>query len=523
MQFYKNTLNSEKRYEYMTNKIIRYLPAILIEIFIGMTYMFYRCGVWMYPYRKDNLTLFFMIACLTLFAIGYWWQEGHRKKSASKTFPIEKVAKVVMGINLLLMIPYCLCRTGCFFPQIYTALQDLSAAYARATEAAGQYGGLHMVVGFGTIFIYLGYHIAYFYWEDLNIKIKLMGLVECIWFLLVDVCTGRNKGITVICIMIVIMYIIKMCDKEYCKNKNAIMLRTIVTILIVAMVPLYFAKSIADRGNNSVAELESTGMSIKETVMGSAESVDMIVDQYGYQEVEVENSDSESSADKFNEYEVKVVPGKVSKQIVDRYNTNAVIVAQVHPYYADEFSYSYVNLDDPIYKILPDTLKYVYVMGTSYVSHGYHGLTIALRLPFESCYGFGHLTILHNKIKSLTGIDIYKRTYVYKLNQAGYPVSLKWGTAFLQWASDISFIGVVFLMGILGILVVTLWNEVLEEKNLISLMLLSSLTVNLLFITSWWQAGVTGTDFILFYGSLTIWIMQKVIKILKEHSDRKAK
>ena len=188
---------------------------------------------------------------------------------------------------------------------------------------------------------------------------------------------------------------------------------------------------------------------------------------------------------------------------------------QEHPYYADEFSYSYVNINDPVYKFLPGKMKYAYVMASNYISHGYHGLTLALRLPFDSCFGIGHLPVLQNQFKNITGIDIYKRSYVYKLNQAGYPVSLKWGTAFLQWASDISFVGVVFLMGLFGALVGRLWNEVLLQKNIISLILLTTLSVNILFITSWWQPGMSGTDFILFYGVLAVWIVQKVVTVIK--------
>lgn len=497
------------------NRIVRFLPLILIELFIGMTYWFYRCGAWMYPYRKDNLTLFFMLGCLFMFALGYLWKDRRREKLSKFSFSFVSLSKYLMILDAFLLIPYSLCRTGEYFPPLISAFSDLSIAYANATKAAGAYGFLHTIVGFGTILIYYLYHMTYYYWEELSPRIKVIALLECLWFIAVDLCTGRNKGITVICIMLVVMYFTKLCDEEYRKQRKNVIIRSIVTIIIILMVPLYFSKSLGDRGNNTVAELESSGESVKETVLGDEEHYEMIVDQYGYQDIEVvDDMESELEDDTnsiYDEYDVNVIPGRISKKIIQRYEENAAIVTDVHPYYADEFSYSYLNLEDPIYKFLPGGLKYLYAIGTNYVGHGYHALTIALRLPFDTCFGFGHASVLQGAFKNITGIDIYKNTYVYKLNQSGYPVSLKWGTAFIQWASDISFIGVVILMGFLGGLTARLWHEVLIQKNMIALLLLTALAMNLLFITSWWQAGMSGTDFVWFYGAFFVWILQKII------------
>lgn len=486
------------------------IPLVLIELFISMTYFLYRCGPWMYPYRKDNLTLLFMLGCLILFAIGYCvviCRKSKNKIQYNEKKNINKLINIVIAVNLLLLIPYCIVRVGTVFPNIVESLENLSIAYNNATLASGNYRILHILVGFGTLFMYAIYHIAYFYWETLSIPKRAIAVFECLWYILVDMCTGRNKPITVVIIIISIMTLIKLVDNTV-RRQKWFYIRTIITfVLLFSMVFGYFYATLNERGNNTISEVEGTELSTKEIVLSGDDTEELIVDQYGYKDPII---DEDNSLGEYEENEIDIVPGHISEKIVERFETYGAIAMKVHPYYADEFSYSYVNLNDKLYCALPEKLAYLYVVGSNYVSHGYHGVTLALREPFESCFGIGHITILQNVVKNITGIDVYQRTYVYKLNQDGYPVSLKWGTAFIQWASDISFYGVVVLMGILGMLVAQLWKEVLENKNLLSLMLLTSLSVNILFITSWWQAGVSGSDFIWFYGTLAIWIINKI-------------
>lgn len=500
-------------------RIKRFVPLLLVELFISMTYLLYRYGAWMYPYRKDNLTLVFVLGCLFTFAIGYIWQDRHRKKYSKGNFLYVKWAKYIAAANVLLMIPYCLCRTGKWFPPLISSMKALNVAYANATMAVGSYEGLHTLVGFGTILIYALYHMTYFYWEELSLKLKVIAIVECVWYISVVLSTGRNKGITVIAIMIIIMYIAKMCESQWRNDKRNILVRTIVTILLLALVPVYFAMSMTHRGEGTKVELEVTDKSVKEMLLGDEESNKMIINNYGYKEPKLKQETTLENKTENNEKKIEITPGLISESIIKRYEKNAPLALSVHPYYADEFSYSYLNIEDPVYCMLPGSVGYFYAIGSYYVGHGYHALSIALRLPFETCYGFGHISILHGLFEKVTGIDLYKKTYVYKVNQSGYPVSLKWGTAFIQWASDISFIGVVFLMGVLGMLVAKLWGEVLIQKNFIALMLLTALAMNLLFITSWWQAGMSGTDFLWFYGSLFAWVLQKIVVVIKKKKN----
>jgi hypothetical protein len=52
-------------------KFVVFFPVIIFEIFFLFTLILYRNGPWIFPYRKDNELLIFLLLCDLAFAIGY--------------------------------------------------------------------------------------------------------------------------------------------------------------------------------------------------------------------------------------------------------------------------------------------------------------------------------------------------------------------------------------------------------------------------------------------------------------------
>lgn len=492
----------------------RHLPLILYEIFLWAVYLIYRVGPWMFPYRKDSWLLYFMIGVTVCFAIGYLLRSLRRERKAApfKTISTNTYALALIAVNLVFFIPYCIEKTGSWYPPLFTSLQNLGVAYIKSGEVTSQsvLGIMHNVLGVMVIFRFPLPILLYMYWGKIKKLYRGLGVALCLWYYLVDVCLGRNRAIAILAIVFLILFIVKLCTRDFRQNKKGIVVLALITALLMVVTLVYFSTSIGDRGRNTVAYIEQTGQTVKESQLNDVAHVEMIEETYRYNEPEHVAASESTPEFHYDDPHPHIVAGEIPQGMIDAYTENSASSIAIHPFYADEYSYSYLNLEDPIFKGLPDSLKWLYTIGTNYVSHGFHGVSIAFRLPYDWAYGVGSLPILQSAMSRLTGVDVYEKTYVYKVNQAGYPVSLKWGTAFLQFASDFTFPGTVLLMGLFGYLLAALWLESIQGSDFITLTSLAILVVNLLFITSWWLPGMSGTDLILFYGYLSAWCLRKV-------------
>lgn len=496
-------------------KVKKYFPLVLLEVYLGGIYLLYRCGIWFYPYRKDWLTALFILGCMTAMGLGYVLcakkmkvVEGIRQGSQ------RRWSIILIASSALLLIPCCYGRTGEIYPHLIEAFGDLAQAYAKASEAVFNTGIAHYFSAFATFFFYLLYIDLFFFWKDMK-NYRWFGVAEIVWYVAVEMSTGHNKGIIFFALITVIIFVCSMMNNGTKREK---LFRTLIMIFVTLVGVSYFTISVRDRNRSSIASLEASGMSIKEMELEAAG--EMIIDEYGYEEPLIVEKE-ENNEERFNEYKVQVILGQYDISIVNRYEEAAKTLLEINPKYIDEYSYSFVNSDDAIYKMMPSMLRDVYVMGNYYLTHGFHSLALALRLPFESSFGFSTHYYFEKSASKLLSVDFYKRSYVYKVNQAGYPVSTKWGTAYLQWASDLSFPGVVLFMGILGAFICRLWWDVQCKNDYLSIVVLTFMTVNLLFISSWWQAGRSGTDFLMLYGPLIFWIVRELRDKWKRGLERK--
>ena len=81
-------------------------------------------------------------------------------------------------------------------------------------------------------------------------------------------------------------------------------------------------------------------------------------------------------------------------------------------------------------------LKSTAIYITSYLTHGYNGLGLAMEEKFTSSYGMGFSTFYrHNSLKIIGRSDleesIYEKTYMHKINERGWFTGLVWSTFFI--------------------------------------------------------------------------------------------
>ncbi|WP_310528418.1 hypothetical protein, partial [Nocardioides sp.] len=109
------------------------------------------------------------------------------------------------------------------------------------------------------------------------------------------------------------------------------------------------------------------------------------------------------------------------------------------------------------------------VLFTSYVTHGYKGLDLAMQEPFRPTWGLGFSEFGRHNVLRLIGHadredDVVERTYAGQIDER-WPVGQLWGTFFIHPASDIGFPGTVVLLALIGFLFGLSWRDTLVRRD----------------------------------------------------------
>lgn len=108
-----------------------------------------------------------------------------------------------------------------------------------------------------------------------------------------------------------------------------------------------------------------------------------------------------------------------------------------------------IDSNNVLLNLIPDSFKYAFIMVDFYLTQGYCGMSIALNYDFQSTFGIGNSTFLTENIEDIFHTKIYERTYQSRMKEV-WNDRVNWSTAYTWFANDISFIGVIPLMFLLG-------------------------------------------------------------------------
>jgi hypothetical protein len=111
-----------------------------------------------------------------------------------------------------------------------------------------------------------------------------------------------------------------------------------------------------------------------------------------------------------------------------------------------------------------DLLYYSFVWLTYYVCQGYYGLSLILDMDLKWTYGFGNSEFLQRQFLMITGEDISSLTFQSRIDHF-WGKSAQWHSFYGQFANDVGFIGLPFLLFLLAFLFASVWKSSMHGGN----------------------------------------------------------
>lgn len=157
--------------------------------------------------------------------------------------------------------------------------------------------------------------------------------------------------------------------------------------------------------------------------------------------------------------------------------------------------------DDPLTKKLSFTVE----MLSAYMAQGYYGLSLALEEEFTSTLGLGHSAFLMANFSKNLDESLYERSYLYKVDQAGWSDESQWSTMFTWIASDMGFPMVPLIVAVLGFLWGSAWKSAVLWRSEAGALVFLLLSLSILYMPANNQLAQTLDSYFAFLFWLVVW------------------
>jgi hypothetical protein len=170
-----------------------------------------------------------------------------------------------------------------------------------------------------------------------------------------------------------------------------------------------------------------------------------------------------------------------------------------------------LNYKNPLFSILPEGFIMLLISLSAYLTQGYYGFSLCLREQWESTLGIGNSKALMNLFPGFDGV--YSKTYQYKIQKYGWDDDVQWHSMYSWFANDFSFIGVVIIMLIIGLLMAIVYKDCIKTENPFARILMCYLAILMFFIPCNNQISQSTYMLFSFITVFSIWFITRSYRI----------
>ncbi len=173
-----------------------------------------------------------------------------------------------------------------------------------------------------------------------------------------------------------------------------------------------------------------------------------------------------------------------------------------------------LNRDSIFFKILPEALYIPLISISSYLTQGYYGMSLCMRVGWRPMFGLGSSMGLVNLVTEYIQ-DINSLTYQFRIQEEfGWDSRVQWASMYTWFANDVGFMGVVIVMFLVGYLLALVFRDSLTTDNPFAKILMVYLALMCIFIPCNNQVLQSTYTLFSFITALAAWIVTSRVKVL---------
>jgi hypothetical protein len=455
--------------------IIRYIPLIVCGSFFFLTIMIFAFGPldW-HVSNPAKLYIFLALCCMALTGGYILGVKKGRTSEKHLNLNVNFIFIICAVVFLIMYVPTLIATTGKWYPDVVTGITNTGKAY-RLTQYYIDHGS-RLVLYIRIIaapFLVMLTPVTLLFFKKLSKANKIIGIIIIILNVCISISQGINKAVADITAQIVLVLLILLFSNHE-GSKLFYRLKIIALIVVVCtLFCMYYTNSMSNRlGIDLTYSTEELNQAI---------------------ENEINDNDEDD------------IKSDVTKQAI----------SQSIQAYAN-FNTATEKEGYALLQIVPEQIRPSVLYLSSYLSHGYNGLSIALNQEFTSSYGLGFSDFSRRSILRLVGkldaeTEIYNRTYMYKTIRGGWETRSVWSTFFIYPASDISFPGTILLVFIIGFAFALSWKDAIKTKNPFALTVFFGFCMMVFYFCANNVMFQSGENFVGYTTMIVLWLVTRHI------------
>lgn len=133
----------------------------------------------------------------------------------------------------------------------------------------------------------------------------------------------------------------------------------------------------------------------------------------------------------------------------------------------------------------------LWVLLTNYLSQGYHGMYLALSLPFEFNWGIGHLPAVKTQLCNSLHLGCGLEDFQSRLTEAGWDTKRHWTSAYTVLANDFHWVLVPVYFAFIGLLFGVSDRSWRQNGDRISLAVILLISIFMIYSSAGMQIGIS--------------------------------
>jgi hypothetical protein len=408
----------------------------------------------------------FLVACLVAMMAGYWWAVRRKAdRPVGGRWPLPQASAIVVLGSALYLLLYPLTvydGTGQWFPNVAEGLLHPGQAYAG--KAAAELAIPQYAVYLGTLIAPLTIAVlplTLFFWPRLSRLARVLGVAVILCTLALGVSRAVNQDVGDLCGYIVLFLVLVASTAREGHGRR----RRVVTCLVGA------------------ALVGGLFLGYYHTVISGRVEADT------------------------------VTSGRHQHESLNEALRNQALV-----------SLGTERTGSVFYSVVPAAAQPTGSVFTSYLTQGYKGLSLAMDRPWHPTYGLGFSTFIRHNASRVLGLDenaIEARTYEGQLDAEGWPAGVQWSTFFIHPASDITFLGVIPLMALIGFAFGAAWRDTCTRADPVACVVFFYLGIQVLYLSANNQLYQGGQLAVGFTVALVAWLLLRRRARAERSPDRR--
>jgi hypothetical protein len=175
---------------------LRFAPLLFFSVYLAATVLLFAYGPWRWPVRNPLQLYSFLFYSQVALFFGYCVGALRRPRGYYAPWSANTLIAFSLIVNLLLLVPTSLSRTGSIVPNLIEGLRNPGAVYYLKFERGAAGGNLveYIRILLAPI-LTIYFPLAIFFWPRISRKLQVGTFFVTFWLAAVWIAIGTNKGV----------------------------------------------------------------------------------------------------------------------------------------------------------------------------------------------------------------------------------------------------------------------------------------------------------------------------------------